>query len=429
MSEPINHTEVFCPECRCPHPAREFLADGKIIGAVACPVNPWQTVLSDHGELFLQFRRQARFDPDYQAPEERPFFFHYLAITDDCNCRCPICFTAAGHHAENRHLSLDEAQRVAETAVRNGVRTVVFVGGEPTVHPQLLELTGIFRRAGIRVWIASNGLRIAQDPGLATRLKRAGAAKVCLQLDSFDEATHLVMRGHGRIKEKIAAARAIADAGLLLGLVCTVTSHNLAELPSFCRTVLSWPRPPHTIAIQGAAHAGRLGTDRDNCITREDIVTSLVAGEAIPGLSFAHFQPIPVLRAMDIHLHPDCAANTVAVITRDGSEPLSAYLDTDKLMDLAAANPVISGYGARMGLLLMGLRCVRSSGWRLLARHCIERLKGGRGVRFCFIGTGAFLRRDYLDMARIRRCASGSLAADGCESLCKSYSRQPFDNA
>lgn len=429
MAEVINHTEVFCHACASPHPARQLLDNGKIIGIVDCPVAPWQTTLSEHADLFLQFRQQAHYDPDFQAPE-RPYYFHYLAITDDCNCQCPVCFTAASPQTRNVYLTLDEAEQVAGTALKNGVQTVVFIGGEPTIHPQLFELIAIFRQAKLQVWIATNGMEIARTPQLAAQLKSVGVSKVCLQFDTLDAATHLAIRGHQKIDAKIAAAQAISDAGLVLGLVCTVTSHNLEELPSFCRSVMDWPQPPRTIAIQAAAHAGRLTTDTNTQITREEIVAALIKGQAIAGLTASHFWPIPIFQPLNIFVHPDCAANTVVVITATGISPLSRYVDMERLLGLAQQSPEIPASRARTRhLFFMVLKSIRWQGVKLLINHFFARMRGRAGVRMTFIGTGAFLRPDFLDTARINRCASGVLTTSGCDSLCRFYSKKPFNQA
>lgn len=430
MPEVIGHTEVFCRECHSTHPARHVRDNGKIIGEVDCPVKPWQTTLSEHAELFLQFRRQAGFDPDFHAPEERTFFFHYVSVTDDCNCRCPVCYSDSGSKETNVYLSLEEAREIACTARNNGARIIVLVGGEPTLHPQLPELIKLFRHAKLRVWMATNGLRIAMDPELAVRLKKAGLDKVSLQLDSFEPPTHRAIRGNDFIPKKIKTARLVAAAGLNLGLICTVTSHNIAELSSYCRQVFAWPSPPSTVVFQGAAHAGRLVIDQDRHITREEIVSSLVEGQAIPGLTNIHFWPIPTFRPLHIHVHPDCAANTVAVITDKRVETISCYADMDRFIELASKSPDRVHPGSRRRhLITLALKCMRLGGWGLLMRHIYNRLFNGSGPRIVFIGTGAFLHSGFQDVSRIQRCGSAALTAGGCESLCAFHGRQPCNGA
>lgn len=426
MTEFINHTEVYCHTCRIPHPARQLVSDGKIIGEVNCPVTPWQTTLSRHAELFMQFRQRAGFDPALKPPEERSFFFNYVTITDDCNCRCPVCFAAAGSHDSNFYLSVEEAEEVAATAVKKGAQSVNIIGGEPTLHPQLLDIVGVFRRHYLKVAIATNGLLLARQPDLASQLKAAGVSKICLQFDSFNPEIHRAIRGHGFIEEKMAAASATTAAGMSLGLVCTVTSHNLPELSAFCRTALSWPDPPNSIAFQGAAHSGRLTIDQETFITKEDIVTSLADGEAVAGLSTAHFWSFPVFRPFNIFVHPDCSANTVVVISEKAIEPLSHYIDMNRLVHLAASSPAdVFAQTKILQVLLILLRTVRAAVVSLAIKHLWAKITGKQGIRFCFIGTGAFLRRDFMDMSRIKRCGSSELTASGCESLCAYHGKRP----
>jgi len=425
MPEVISHTEVYCHHCRCTHPARHVRDDNKIIGEVDCPVKPWQTELSDQADLFMQFRRQAGFDPGFRAPE-RPYFFHYVSVTDDCNCHCPVCYSDSGPKAPNIYLSLEETEAIVRTAVNKGARVVILVGGEPTLHPQLPELINLFHRSKLRVWMATNGLRIAGNPTMATRLKKAGLEKVSLQLDSFDEMTHQAIRGNNFIQEKLDAVKSVTEAGLDLGLICTVTSRNLGELSSFCRQVFTWPSPPNTIVFQGAAHAGRLALDEDRYITREEIVSSLVKGQAMPGLTIAHFWPIPTFRPLHIHVHPDCAANTVAVVTDKSVETISGFADMDRFVDVASKSPDCTLPGSRRRYLItLALKCMRLKGWRLLLQHVYQRLRKDRGVRIIFIGTGAFLHREFQDMSRVQRCGSGTLTVHGSESLCAFHGKQP----
>lgn len=425
MAETIDSTEVLCHDCQCNHPARLVLDGSSVLGVIDCPQRPKQLLLSQDAELFMQLRRQSGVAPNFRAPEPRPFFFHHLSITDDCDCNCPVCFADSGSHRDNFYLSLAEAGALVQVARHNGARTVILVGGEPTLHPQLIELIRLLRAGKLRVWLATNGLRIAREPALAFQLKKAGLEKVSLQLDSFHPATHQIMRGHGKIADKLEAARLLAAAGLDLGLICTVTSHNLAEIPSYCRQVLSWQNLPSSVIFQGAAHTGRLTVDVERHITREEIIDSLVRGEAVPGLKTAHFWPIPLFRPLSVFVHPDCAANTVAVVSARGVEPVAAYADMDRFLRLATEARPSSSPGTRKRYLLeMALKSLRVKGWRLLGRHLLDRLQGKRGARIVVIGTGAFLRRDFHDLARVQRCGSGALSGDGCESLCSFHSRR-----
>ena len=70
-------------------------------------------------------------------------------------------------------------------------------GGEPTIHPQILEIIAAARRRPIRhVMINTNGIRIARGPGLRRALAALGPGfEVYLQFDSLDDEALMNLRG------------------------------------------------------------------------------------------------------------------------------------------------------------------------------------------------------------------------------------------
>src|SRR2546421_588733 len=62
-----------------------------------------------------------------------------VEITEACNLRCPTCFADSD---VGRCAPLDEVERMLDTIVANeGYADVVQLsGGEPTIHPQILEI-------------------------------------------------------------------------------------------------------------------------------------------------------------------------------------------------------------------------------------------------------------------------------------------------
>ena len=143
-----------------------------------------------------------------------------------------------------------------------GAWSVSLMGGEPTVHPQLLEIIrGIREQVGLRVALASNGLLFGTDSRFAVRLKEAGLAKVNLQFDTFKEDVHQVLRGNTFVPEKITAAENIIEAGLSLGTITTVTTLNLGEMKDIVEFGLSYSPQLSTITFDAATQAGRYELD------------------------------------------------------------------------------------------------------------------------------------------------------------------------
>ena len=86
-----------------------------------------------------------------------------LPVRMACNLRCPTCFANSD---VGRFASLDEVERMLDTIVENeGYADVVqFSGGEPTIHPRLIEILAMAKRKRIKaIMINTNGVRLATD--------------------------------------------------------------------------------------------------------------------------------------------------------------------------------------------------------------------------------------------------------------------------
>src|SRR5215467_9176989 len=98
---------------------------------------------------------------------------YLLDITSQCNLSCPACYANSGPE-QTAYLPLESLLRSVGTAIEreNGRLDVVMVsGGEPTVHPQILEmLDALAGMAVTRVLLNTNGIRIANDDAFLKRL-------------------------------------------------------------------------------------------------------------------------------------------------------------------------------------------------------------------------------------------------------------------
>jgi pyruvate-formate lyase-activating enzyme len=119
-----------------------------------------------------------------------------------------------------------------------GARRLVISGGEPTLHPALIELV---RRAssvhGMRVCLETNALRLRQAEYLRA-LSEAGLGEVFVSLHSHDPArSDALTRAPGTHAKTVAGVRAALDAGLGVTLNCVILQDTVAELAAFAEFV------------------------------------------------------------------------------------------------------------------------------------------------------------------------------------------------
>ncbi len=165
-----------------------------------------------------------------------PVDFHFasplmawLEITRQCNLRCPHCFTEGGTRRRGE-LSTPRILALLEEWAEMGVFTVVITGGEPTIHPDFLEITKHAHTLGFAVSIATNGMPLTDK--LLADLPRDD---VIISI-SIDEAHG---QGAGRETDFQYVTRkllAIRDQGFNTSIMTTTTRQNANDL----QNVIEW---------------------------------------------------------------------------------------------------------------------------------------------------------------------------------------------
>jgi len=80
----------------------------------------------------------------------------YFQITRNCNLHCPFCFIKAEKGLE--HVPTDSIKEIATFMGENGLMEVRLTGGEPTSHPDFIEILHKFQEVNIYVSVATNGV-------------------------------------------------------------------------------------------------------------------------------------------------------------------------------------------------------------------------------------------------------------------------------
>jgi len=154
--------------------------------------------------------------PDHQQHTCHPI----VEITDVCNLSCPICI------ADNRQRGFLPPARFWEivqklVACEGHLENITLSGGEPSCHPEFLELVDIADRPEVsRVSLVTNGLRIAEDEDFVKTLKDRNLY-VILQWDGFDDTVYRKLRGCDLMAIKERALDRLVAYGISTQLIFT----------------------------------------------------------------------------------------------------------------------------------------------------------------------------------------------------------------
>ena len=83
-----------------------------------------------------------------------------IELTEQCNFNCGICYM---DKINGHMLTINHLKTIAYVCLENGCSKVDLTGGEPTMHPQFVEIYEMFRNLGYLVNIYSNGSNITKE--------------------------------------------------------------------------------------------------------------------------------------------------------------------------------------------------------------------------------------------------------------------------
>ena len=184
----IEHTAAFCYDCGYSHKADLIVRDNRIVAIVHCPKGDHEYNISSNAAMFLEFRERSFTDIAGEVKHRLRYVLNYIPITNACNFNCTICGADAKYSKEEAvFLSPNEIFQRALQAKRDGGFMINLTGGEPTLHPDLLDIVRRISTTGISLGINTNGYLLGKDKHLASSLKQSGLSRVIIQFDSFNE--------------------------------------------------------------------------------------------------------------------------------------------------------------------------------------------------------------------------------------------------
>jgi MoaA/NifB/PqqE/SkfB family radical SAM enzyme len=159
------------------------------------------------------------------TPNAANIFFHILTR---CNLHCGHCYINPEAHGSDT-LPLETVTAwLAAFADRSRRANVIFLGGEPTLHPKLPEAVGEARRLGFAsVTVDTNGY-LFHD--FLHRVRPADLDYLSFSLDGASREVNDAIRGAGCFDRCLLGVRQAVAAGFTTSMIYTVSAANLHEL-------------------------------------------------------------------------------------------------------------------------------------------------------------------------------------------------------
>lgn len=248
-----------------------------------------------------------------------------LEITGQCNLNCNICFAAA---PSGGHLPFDEITSMIDSYVsyETEPELLQLSGGEPTLHPDILEIVRYAKNLGIQdVAVSTNGLRLLEEE-FAAELASTDPV-IYLQFDTFEPEASRMIRGRDLVSEKMRAVEVCNDLDITTILVPTliagVNDHEIGALTNFALA----QEKVFGVNFQPVALTGRVGAPAVASLTIPDVLDEIEV-QTDGMLDRSAFRPIPCP-------HPHCTAISYVLSDDQGVTPLTEIVNVDEYVDYA----------------------------------------------------------------------------------------------
>ncbi len=366
-------TRSICPVCKRTIDAEVNARDNQVFLRKRCPEHgEFEARVYGDAEMYLDIQR-------FNKPGTRPLTTQtevkdgcpsdcglcpehkqhaclgVIEVNTGCNLDCPICFADSGHQPDGYSIRLDQCATMLDAfvAAEGEPEVVMFSGGEPTIHRDILAMIDLAQERPINaVNLNTNGIRLASDRRFVAELGRRNVpgrrVNIYLQFDGLDEATHLRIRGRDLRETKQRALDHCAEAGLSVTLVAAIEREvNEHEIGPVIRFGLSHPAV-RSVAFQPVTHAGRhVEFDPLTRLTNSDVLHAINA-QLPQWFQAGDFFPVPCCA-------PTCRSITYLITQGHpddpdfGLVPIPRLLQVEDYLDYVA-NRVVPDYDVREAL-------------------------------------------------------------------------------
>lgn len=215
----LRETTSVCPVCLKKIKAVVAEKNGKVVIIKEC---------DEHGKVNDTYWARADIyhkAEEYKKPSSKPFqdncptgcgvnkcnkhisttVMAVIDVTNDCDLRCPICFANASKPEDHYKPSLATVKKMLKFLKDQDPHplAVMFAGGEPTIRDDIVEIVKMAHDLKFMILLATNGIRMSNEPELVKDLKKAGLNIVYLQFDGVTDSPYQKLRGAKLLPNKL----------------------------------------------------------------------------------------------------------------------------------------------------------------------------------------------------------------------------------
>lgn len=452
----MKKTTSICPVCQKKIPTQLTQVDDKILITKTCPEHGdfsfthWQ---SPSVYKFAQSYDHFHYYEDTLAPknpEGCPYICEscdrhvsdtvigVIDVTKRCNLRCAICFSTFSDHQVEYEPSKDELIQMLTFLSKGNPKppAILFSGGEPLEREDMHEIIGAAHKLRFMTILATNGIKLAESPEIAAKLKTQGLNIVYLQFDSFHDELYQKIRGRKLVDMKMRAIDVCRKADMEVILVNTLMrGFNDAEVGDVVKFAARNSDIIRGVIFQPVAFTGRASDNPFREVMREWRFVEEVENQTQGQITTTDFFPMSVMVSPIMIMRkfmkkpwplfscsPECGVVNWMYVGKDGRIiPINHFVDFAKFFgSIQKTARSVESKGQFSLLSTLFFAAMRSLNWTLVTKEIgvftlmktilrthisptYESL-GNLRRRIFLLGCMAFMDPYSFDVNRVRRC-------------------------
>lgn len=146
------------------------------------------------------------------SDDELPKITSWLTINRPCNLRCVWCYAKMTGYG-NSTMTIKTVKKSVDLLKDLGVDSAILIGGEPTVHPNFLEIVKIIKSAGLNAFLVTNAIKFSSRDFLNKTLE-AGISSITVSFKAANRQMFLEDTGKNLFNAQVRAVQNIVESGI-----------------------------------------------------------------------------------------------------------------------------------------------------------------------------------------------------------------------
>ncbi|WP_289053542.1 radical SAM protein [Carboxylicivirga marina] len=214
----------------------------------------------------------------------------WIEITTKCNLSCPGCYRGCSqpnHTGEHKALDKIKEEILQLEKIRN-CKSISISGGEPLLHPDLLEVISFIKERNMQAFLHTNGQLLTTE--LLKSLKKKGLISVRIRVDSlmaiYNDKTEAELN---KVRQQMAElVSPVKD--INLGFISVINRDNLNDFVKAIEWMIQYPEVVDIytlIPMREVVFDKSEGVNQDKWVYLEDLCKEIY--NAFPDINYATY--------------------------------------------------------------------------------------------------------------------------------------------